>query len=680
MQKPLKTLPGEAVRAPEPVRARRPWRHVSPRVGWSAAIGGAVIVALVIFLLVFQWNWLRGPLANAISGRLHRPVAITGNLEVHPWSFSPRATVNGLVIGNPPWAGKAPMARLPRLTVQVKLWPLLRGRVFLPLVEAAAPDVSLIREADGRANWNFSGSPKPKPLRLPPISHFIIEDGKLRYADARRRLNFVGTVSSNERVIGPGRGTFRLEGKGVLNAAPFLALITGGPLANVDPNRAYPFDAHIQAGPTRVLIAGSIPHPFDFGRLSGKMQISGPDLADLYHLTGLTLPSTPPYDLAGGFARVQASYAFQRIHGRVGDSDLAGSLSVNDNTGRPFLRADLTSRRLKLVDLAAVLGAAPRRIAGHTVSPAQRAMAAKLKAEHRLLPDAHLNVARMRGMDARLAYRAQSVDAGRTPIRALSLKASLDHGVLTVDPLTMSLPQGQLTGLIRLDARRAVPTEAVDLRLTDARLETLIPGKGGYPPLEGGLYARAKLSGTGDSVRGAAAGASGSVTLVIPHGEMRKAFAELLGINAANGLFLLLGKSQSETPIRCAVADFHASNGILTAQRIIIDTDPVLSLGTGQIDLRDETLNLRLTGKNKKFRLGHVMAPITVKGSFEAPKFGVDIGKAAGQFAIGGLLAAVVSPLAIILPFVNPGLAHNADCSAILAGAAGRGAPVVAKR
>ena len=661
------TLPPEEGRAPDRPSARR---RFSPRARWISAIVGALIVAVVIFLLLFQWNWLRGPLANAIAHRLHRPVTISGNLEVHPWSWSPRATVNGLIIGNPPWNGSGPMARLPRLTVQVKIWPLLRGQVILPLVEADAPNVDLVRDASGRANWNFSNSPHPKPLKLPPINHFIISDGQLRFRDVRRKITFSGTISSNERVVGAGRGTFRLDGKGVLNNAPFTAVVTGGPLANVDPNRPYPFDARVVAGATRLAMAGHIVHPFDFGRLSGRMQLSGPDLADLYHLTGLTLPETPPYDLAAGFARAGAVYAFERLHGRLGDSDLAGSLSVNDSTGRPFLRAQLASRRLRLVDLYAVLGGAPKHVAGHTLSPTQKIVAAKLKAEHRLLPNTHLAVGRMRAMDARVTYRAQSVDAGRAPIRVLSLKASLDHGVLNVDPVTMTLPQGEFTGVIRLDARRAVPTEVMDLRLSGARVENLFPGKTAFPPIEGGLFARAQFTSSGDSVREAAANANGAFSVVIPGGEMRKAFAELLGING-KGILLLLGKSQSETPIRCAVADFRASNGILNAQRLIIDTDPVLSTGTGWINLRDETLSLRLTGKPKKFQLLRLMAPITVKGSLQAPKFGADLGKAIGQLAVGGLLAAVVSPLALILPFVSPGLAHNADCGALEAQSGG---------
>ena len=44
-----------------------------------------------------------------------------------------------------------------------------------------------------------------------------------------------------------------------------------------------------------------------------------------------------------------------------------------------------------------------------------------------------------------------------------------------------------------------------------------------------------------------------------------------------------------------------------------------------------------------------------------------------GQLAA---LAAVVNPLAAILPFVDPGLADDANCSGLLSGARAKGAPV----
>ena len=189
----------------------------------GATIGGLMVLAIIVFLILFRWNWLRGPLAHVISGRLNRPVHITGNLEVHPWSFSPRATVNGLVIGNAPWAPRTPLATLPRLTVQIKILPLFQGKTILPLVEADNASLDLLRDDQGRANWDFHPGQKPKPLKLPAINNLIIKNGAVRYLDAKHHLDFAGTISSNERVDGHGQGSFMLDGKGSLNTARFLA-------------------------------------------------------------------------------------------------------------------------------------------------------------------------------------------------------------------------------------------------------------------------------------------------------------------------------------------------------------------------------------------------------------------------------------------------------------------------
>ncbi len=603
-------------------------------------------------------------------------VKFVGTISTSEGAAAPAglSTIRGaLEVGGAAWAGPQPVVRAPRVLVQLKLLPAIGGKLKLPLVEADGPAVRLVRDASGRANWQTNPNQKPKPFKVPPIDRLIIKDGALTYDDAKSKTKFAGTVSSSETLNKNGQGTFQLQGKGKLNAAPFLARITGGALVNVDASRPYPFDAQIVAGATKLAVNGIIAHPFDFGNVSGRARVSGPDISDLYHLTGIALPNTPPYQLAAGFAVAGKTYAFRNIAGRMGDSDLAGSLGVNDTSGRPFVTADFASRRLKLADLAAVIGGVPKNTAGHTLSPAQKAMAAKLKAERRFLPDAHLDVSRIRTTDARLTYQAASVDAPGLPIRALSLKVSLDHGLLTIDPLAMTLPQGNLAGLIRLDARGATPAESMDMKLTNARLENLMGGDGAKPPLTGTVYGRVQLAGTGDSVRAAAANANGALTMVIPGGEIRQAFAELLGIDATKGLFLLLAKNQTQTPIRCAVADFRATNGILTAQHIVFDTGVVLAQGKGEIDLRNETVNLQIAGKPKKFRLVRIGAPITVKGPLIGPKFGVSIGKAAGQLVVAGVLGAVIAPLAIILPFVNPGLAKNADCAALMSEAAGRG-------
>jgi len=169
-------------------------------------------------------------------------------------------------------------------------------------------------------------------------------------------------------------------------------------------------------------------------------------------------------------------------------------------------------------------------------------------------------------------------------------------------------------------------------------------------------------------VRDAAANASGTITFVTPDGEVREAFAELTGINITRGLGLLLTDSDSRVPIRCGVASFDVRNGIAHARTIVFDTENVLIRGEGNVSLRDETLNLRIQGEPKEARLISINAPISIEGRWRSPQIGVDAGDAPGQGGVAAALATLVAPIAALLPFVDLGLAEDANCAALLAG------------
>lgn len=668
--------PSAGTAAPDPP----PGRHRLAVAGRVAAwtLGGlALLVAVAALLLALvDWNAARGPIGRFASARLHREVVLEGPLQVRLWSLKPSATIQRLRIGNPAWAGPGQTARIENLLVQIKLLPLLRGQLVLLRLEATRPELYLRRDLQGRATWDFSADgAQDRPLKLPPVRRFVIDDGRLRLVDEKRKLTLDAGLNATEKLGGANRG-FRLAGDGTLNSNPFRLQVLGGPLLNVDPNRPYPFDADIRSGATRVLAQGSIPKPFDLGRLNVNLAASGPDLGELYDLTGVPFPNTPPYRLRGRLIREGKVYRVENLSGRVGDSDLSGVVKVDATRKRPFLTADLRTRSLDFDDLATIFGGAPSTKAGETASPDQVAMARTLKAERRLLPDATLKVERVRALDAEVRYRAASIHDAMLPLRAADVTVKLDRGLLTADPLRFELPQGRIAGRARLDARPATPITDVDLRLSNGRLEQLIPIRAGGQPLTGGLVARIKLRGAGASVHRAAANADGEVLVVVPHGEIRQAFAELLGINVTKGLGLLLAKNQQTTPIRCAVAHFQARGGVLTSDNLVFDTGPVLGTGKGGVDLGRERIDFTLKGHPKELRLVRLTAPIRISGPILAPRVGIDKGQAIAQGGLGVLLASLASPLAAVLPFVDPGLAKDASCGALIAEAGRQGAPV----
>ncbi len=160
---------------------------------------------------------------------------------------------------------------------------------------------------------------------------------------------------------------------------------------------------------------------------------------------------------------------------------------------------------------------------------------------------------------------------------------------------------------------------------------------------------------------------------VIPSGTVNKTLADILGLDLQRTAFQLITRNKDDTPVRCGVADFEARNGTLTAAQVVFDTNVVKVTGSGSIDLADEKVDLRFTGKPKKISFARLNAPITVTGSLGSPKVGVDLAKAAPQAAAAVAIGVFAAPLAAILPFVFSGTSKNADCGALLGAAAKAG-------
>lgn len=628
----------------------------------TACVTLALIVAVALFLAFFDWNLLRGPIGRWASARYDRQIELNGDLDVRLLSWTPSAQIRDLRVGGPDWARERDTLKVDDIQGSIRLRALMAGRIEMPMVAITRPEAVLISTVDGRNSWDLNPD-KPdtgEAMKLPPINRLIIRDGKLSLDERRRNIRLEAAVTAREG--SDGDAGFHLDGRGTINGTPLTLAVRGGPFINIRRDRPYGFQATLSGVGSRLVANGAITRPFDLGRFRSTLSLQGRDLADVYLLTGVTLPNTPPYRLSGTLTRDGSKFTFNDFSGRVGSSDLSGDLVVDKVGDRRRVEADLRSDLLDIDDLASVLGARPRVTAsGDTVVTSG--------APGRLLPDAPLNVERLRVMDGTLRYRAARVKRNELDIRQVDLGAVLKSGVLDLDPVAFTFNRGELRGTAKINATRDTPYSAVDFRLRGYPLESIIPARDGAPTVMGAALGRAKLEGPGASVHDFAAASKGTVSLVVPQGRMRAAFAELLGVNATAGLFKLLGGDRSTSEIRCAVADFTVANGVATARTFVIDTTPVLARGAGTIDLGAETMNLRIDGETKQARLVRLWSPIVVQGPLVAPRIGVDSGSVAGQVGLGAALGALINPLVALLPFVDPGLAEDANCGALISSA-----------
>ncbi|HTE42338.1 MAG TPA: AsmA family protein [Steroidobacteraceae bacterium] len=659
-------------------------RRVSRAAFW---IGGTVLVtlaALIAVLSLRDWSFARGTLSSILSSKLDRPVAIDGPLTAWLLSTKPRVQLEGLKIGQPEWVTKEwldkndqrSFANVERIVVAINLGELFTGDLVLETLEIDNPHVAIIQTADRRRNFTFGAQTQTeqeqedeqdendRPPELPAIRNFSVRGGEVFVDDAIHKLIFKGQVEADEKITDAREQPFKLRGDGTLNGEPFKLMFEGGPLANVDMEKPYAFDVNITAGKTQGKASGEFAKPFDVATVTTRLNVKGENLAHLYYLTGLALPFTPPYTFTGDLASGARQVKVTGMRGTVGKSDIGGDITVDLRKSRPKLIAKLKSHSLNLVDLSPAFGkGVPVDSKGDTLD----SVAPKALPPDRLLPQYEFQFDRLRTMDADVSLRADSVQTQKAPFTGINLNLKLNDGVLDLKPIEFTLPQGTIAGNINIDAREKIAKSSLDLRVTNVKLDQFKGKDATNAALDGTLQARAQLVGTGNSVHAFATSADGKVNAVIPRGEIREAFAELTGINVARGLGLILSKDQDRMDVRCGVAAMNVHDGKADLEQFVFDTKTVLIKGDGDINLASEKLDLEIEGHPKKIRLLRLRAPVKINGSLRDPDVGIDVAETAKQAGIAGALGALIAPITAALAFIDPGLAKDADCAALLA-------------
>lgn len=631
---------------------------------------GVLVLAIVVFLLVFDWNWLRGPIESQVSKATGRPFEIGGDINVD-LGLVPHITVNDIRLGNAEWAEQPDMLRLERLEAEIDLLELLSGDIVLPLVALIEPDAVLLRDAQGRANWEFDTGPDEPdegPPPLPQIRRIYIEDGDIALHDAARKIDLTATLNSANRLDAPAESQFELTGEGSYNGGPFALHAVGGSLLELQEGTGpWPIRTEIRLGQTRATVEGRLDAATGIGSLSADVSLEGPSLGALRRLTTVPLPETPPYRIAGHLTHRGQVIEFTDFSGKVGDSDLAGDAKVDLSAARPRITAELTSDRLDFDDLNTLFGAPPATGPDETASEAQRAQAAALAEDGRLLPDAPLDFPAVRGMDAKVTYRAKDIATPSVPLTKVAVDLTLENGLLTVAPLRFGFPQGQVDGGLRLDARQDVVASAVDLAIRGIDLGKLAAEAGQAGAIEGVLNGRAQFDMRGNTARAAAASADGALTFVMDGGEIRSLFIELIGTDIAESLGLVLSEGAEQYGLRCAVIRFAGEDGVLRTQPFVIDTTDSVITADGTLNLGSEEMNLTIEAHSKDPSLFSGQAPITIDGRLRTPNVGI---KPAGPLARGGAaaaLGAVINPLLGVVPFIDLGTAEDSNCAALIA-------------
>lgn len=639
---------------------------------WIGIVFGGVLLVLTlafgIMLFVFDWNWFKETIIAQASEATGRKIQIDGNLQGE-FSLVPRIRIERIRIANADWAKDPEMASIGIISLQIRLLDLLRGRIVLPDLVIENAKILLEKNERGDPNWKFGPSVAGAVAEatipddrneFPIVEQLSLKNTSLIYRDPTQKLNIVAGMAD---VKGGGGGDTdtRLSGEGNFQDSPFKFDLVAGPLLRLrETKEPYPLNANIIIGDMAITAKGTIADPIKLTAMDIRFSIAGDNLANIYPIFRVPLPPSPKYRLGGDLHKDGNKIAIGNLSGRIGNSDIEGKVEVDIEGKRPLLQAAVTSTKLDFKDLGAFIGVPPEDQKNSPDSPNKQAVRYQ-QPPGRVLPHLPINLERLRAMDMRVSFEGREILAPNLPLENLKTKISLDNGFLKIDPISVGLAGGTVSGILILDGREAVPAVDMDMVLRNLGLQPFFKKTKMADMTSGQIGGKIKLSGQGQSTADILATSNGRITMGMVGGSLDPLIVELMGLDVGQALLVLLTPT-APIQIRCALGDLNISSGIAKINGLVFDTTDSNIWAQGAINFQNEGLDIHLNADPKDVSLLSANAPVAVTGTFASPKIAVDPLKTSGKGGLKEKLGAIVNPILALLPFVDLGLGQDTDC------------------
>lgn len=632
------------------------------------------VVALVVLLLALasalNWNRAKPWINDKVSAATGRSFAINGDLSFSwerppeqqvgwrrfvPW---PHIRAQDITLGNADWVRTGPtMARLRQADVTVNPLALLTKTISVRTLVLDEGSVVLEKRKDGKNNWTFSKDEEDKPSEWQLALHALaIKKGNVRYVDPVKKADATARIDTAPD------GTVNFKLGGIFNDETVSGGgKAGGLLTLMERKVNYPVQALLKVGETTITADGSLTDPAHPSALDIKLKILGASMADLFPLSGLVLPETPKFStegrVVGMFRPNDIRVRYEKFMGKVGGSDIAGTLEYLHRNPRALLRGEVVSDTLKLSDLRAMVGT------DENVN--KKSEEAKIP-PGKVLPVSPFKTDRWRTMDVQVKFRGKKIlRAEELPIDHLETNITMDNGVLSLEPLNFGIAGGRLTTELNIDGRGTPAKARMKISAKKLRLKELFPAVESMQASIGEINGDAELRGAGNSFGALLASANGEVKALISQGSFSKFILEAAGLNIASAVAAkLFGDHQVQ--LNCMAADFVVTEGVMQTRTFILDTADASIIADGNINFAEETLNLTLRPESKGVRIISLRSPLYVGGTFKHPDFGVNKGVVAAKAGAAAVLGIVAAPAAALLALINPGPGENVPCVTLL--------------
>jgi uncharacterized protein involved in outer membrane biogenesis len=650
-----------------------------------------LIIAVYVILSTYDFNSLKPQITKQVRDATGRELTLGGDIRLKI-SLTPALAVENVSFQNAPWGSRPEMAKIKRFEVQVALVPLIFGNINLKRLILVEPDILIETDKSGKSNLEFETqkkavSEKPKEetaqkkeMKLPTlfVNEFLISKGQMTYRDGRSGKTMVVALDSLTANASGLESPVKLRMKAAYNGEPVEAEGTIGPLAALTGGaRPWPLNMTAKAFGATVTLDGTIKDVLAQRGIDLAFVIKGNDLVTLEKAFGKSAPLKGPFDMSGRLSDpAPKTYRISDLKAALGDSDLAGTAEIQMAGQRPALTAALTSKKL---DIRSMLpetgGSGPAKSGGKPASESSKTMPQRDK----VFPDEPLPLDALGLVNADVKIQSGQVLLPKIALNNLSLTMNLKDGTLLVKPFKALVAGGTLDAQVDLQGQGKVAVLGAAMKIGQLDLGLMLKEVKGIESMEGRLDADINIKGRGSSVAGLMGSLDGKSVIVVGKGKIDSKYIDLLGGGISSQLPKLLGLSQGSqyTAVNCLVSGFNMKDGRADTTALVLDTDQMSVIGDGEINLKNETLNLALnpspkggigTGSTGKVTasLGEIAKAFKLSGTLAHPSLGIDTTQTAVTLGkmVGG--AALLGPIGLAAPLVSGGQTNQDLCSTAL--------------
>ena len=575
---------------------------------WIIRLLGVVVTLAVLglaALLMVPAERIAGLAAAQLGQSLGRAVTISGAVQPIFWPHL-GVRAEGVGVANPDWVSEGPMLSATALSVRLPWAAILDGTPQIDEITLIAPQITLVRGADGRASWEVATGTAPgagtqSTAAAIAIAMAEITDGSLRYIDAQSGQR-VALTGIDARLALPRDGTLSLAGRATAQGVPMSFSLELAALPDLMAGR-------LSAGALGLEWAGGTAR-FD-GQLgltpvfNGQLALDASDLAPLAGLAGVAMP-----DLPQGFGRQRVALSGQvalsdegSAHLRDGRLQLdqttfALALDLTQGAERPMIRGTVTGDALTLPG------------GGDNSAPTGQGWSR-----------APIDVSGLFATDAEIALQLGAVALGDIALGPVDLNATLTRGRLVFDIARITAYGGAVSGQFVVNGRGGLSVGG-DLSARDIALLPMLRDFAGFERLEGTGAGRLRFLGVGNDMASIMDGLSGE-------GELRLGAGVVRGIDLAamiRNRDTSLQGAGARTVYDSATASFTIADGILANDDLTLAAGWGGATGAGRVDLGGQSLDYRMVpaiaqgGDN-----GAIRVPVLIRGPWSGPSIRLDL-------------------------------------------------------